>query len=88
MGPSHPRPAGTGSAAAFRRGTIDCLDLHVGPEDLPFGRISPIAGDAAYRFIARAVELALAGEISAICTAPLNKEALHAGGHFLSLIHI
>ncbi|MEK6295908.1 MAG: 4-hydroxythreonine-4-phosphate dehydrogenase PdxA, partial [Paraburkholderia tropica] len=33
------------------------------------------------RYIARAVELAQAKQIDAICTAPLNKEALHAGGH-------
>ena len=26
-------------------------------------------------------ELAMAGKVQAICTAPLNKEALHAGGH-------
>lgn len=67
--------------ARFEPDTIDCLDLKLIPEDLPFGKLSPIAGDAAYRFIAKAVELAQAGEIDAICTAPLNKEALHAGGH-------
>jgi 4-hydroxythreonine-4-phosphate dehydrogenase len=40
-----------------------------------------VAGDAAYQYIARAVELAQSQQIDAICTAPLNKEALHAGGH-------
>ena len=54
------------------------------PEDLPWGRLSPVAGDAAFRYIERAVALASAGEVDAICTAPLNKEALHAGGHHLS----
>jgi 4-hydroxythreonine-4-phosphate dehydrogenase len=67
--------------AGFRRGAIDCIDLALIPEDLPFGRLSPIAGDAAFRFIERAVELALAHRLDGICTAPLNKEALHAGGH-------
>jgi 4-hydroxythreonine-4-phosphate dehydrogenase len=38
-------------------------------------------GDAAYRYIERAVVLAMSKRIDAICTAPLNKEALHAGGH-------
>jgi 4-hydroxythreonine-4-phosphate dehydrogenase len=28
-----------------------------------------------------AAKLALTGQVAAICTAPLNKEALHAGGH-------
>ncbi|TMB35028.1 MAG: 4-hydroxythreonine-4-phosphate dehydrogenase PdxA [Deltaproteobacteria bacterium] len=69
------------SEAGFRHGTIDTIDVGGIPEDLPFGKLSPVAGDGAYRFIAKAVELAKAGKIHAICTAPLNKEALHAGGH-------
>ena len=69
------------SQARYEAGTIDCIDLGLIPEDLPFGRISPVAGDAAFQYIQRAAALAQAGEIDAICTAPLNKEALHAGGH-------
>ena len=56
---------------------IDCIDLPLIPADLPFGKLSAIAGDAAFRFIDKAVELAKAGQIDAICTAPLNKEALN-----------
>lgn len=67
--------------ARYQPGTVDCLDLKLIPEDLPFGQLSAVAGNAAYRFIERAVELTRADEIDAICTAPLNKEALHAGGH-------
>src|SRR5713226_3720283 len=67
--------------AKFRREEVDCIDLPLIPDDLPFGKLSAKAGDAAYRFVVRAVELAMAGKIDAICTAPLNKEALHAGGH-------
>ena len=54
--------------------------FHV-PADLPFGQVSPVGGEAAYRFIAKAVELVQAGEAGGICTAPLSKEALHAAGH-------
>ena len=67
--------------ARYQRGEVDCIDLALLPDDLPFGKLSAKAGDAAYRFVARAVELAMAGKIDAICTAPLNKEALQAGGH-------
>jgi 4-hydroxythreonine-4-phosphate dehydrogenase len=59
---------------------IDCVDLANVPEDLPFGELSAIAGEAAYRYVATAVDLALAGRVQAICTAPLNKAALHAAG--------
>ena len=62
-------------------GTIDIYDLDLLPKDLPYGEVSPLAGDAAYQYIAKAVELAKDKKISAICTAPLNKEALHKGGH-------
>jgi 4-hydroxythreonine-4-phosphate dehydrogenase len=67
--------------AAFVPGSIDVVDLALLPDDLPFGELSARAGEAAFRYIERAVELAAAGEIQAICTAPLNKEALHAAGH-------
>ncbi|WP_027780699.1 MULTISPECIES: 4-hydroxythreonine-4-phosphate dehydrogenase PdxA [Burkholderia] len=66
---------------AFRVGVVDCIDLALIPADLPYGKLSPVAGDAAYQYIARTVELTSKGELDAICTAPLNKEALHAGGH-------
>jgi 4-hydroxythreonine-4-phosphate dehydrogenase len=67
--------------AKFTAGTVDCIDLKLIPAHLPWGKLSAVCGDAAYRYIVRAVELATAGKIDAICTAPLNKEALHAGGH-------
>ena len=69
------------SQALYEPSVIDCIDLGLIPDDLPFGQLSAVAGDSAYRYIARAVELAQTGAIDAICTAPLNKEALHAGGH-------
>lgn len=69
------------SEAEFRHGVIDCIDLKLLPEAVPFGQLSAAAGNAAFHYIAKAVELAKAGEVGAICTAPLNKEALHKGGH-------
>jgi 4-hydroxythreonine-4-phosphate dehydrogenase len=65
----------------FEAGVIDVLDLRALPEDLPFGKLSAVAGEGAYRYIEEAARLAMADEIQAICTAPLNKEALHAAGH-------
>ena len=46
-----------------------------------FGEIAPEAGRFAYLAVAHAVELALAGSIDAIVTAPLNKEALNLAGY-------
>jgi 4-hydroxythreonine-4-phosphate dehydrogenase len=67
--------------ARFEPGRINVVDLGLLPEDLPWGQVSSIAGDAAYHYVRVASELAVAGDVDAICTAPLNKEALHAGGH-------
>lgn len=67
--------------ARYEPGKVEVIDLGLIPEDLPFGQISSIAGDAAFRYIERAVALTREHSIDAICTAPLNKEALHAGGH-------
>ncbi len=69
------------SEARPHRGTIDVIDLGLLPNDLAFGALSAVAGEAAYQYIRRAMEFALSGEIQAICTAPINKEALHAAGH-------
>jgi 4-hydroxythreonine-4-phosphate dehydrogenase len=67
--------------ANYQHGTVDCVDLQLIPKDLPWGKISAVAGDAAFRCMEVAAQLAMSGKVDAICTAPLNKEALHAGGH-------
>ena len=71
---------------------VDSLDardgevpvVHVpsrGEGDIIDGQIGAAAGEAAYQYVVEAVELALAGRIAVIVTAPLNKAALHAAGH-------
>lgn len=48
--------------------------------DLPYGRVDPRAGRAAFEYVQRAIALANSGQIHAICTAPINKEALASAG--------
>jgi 4-hydroxythreonine-4-phosphate dehydrogenase len=67
--------------ARFQHGTVEVIDLNLVPADLPFGQVSAIAGEAAFRYVERACRLVVAGEADAICTAPISKEALHAAGH-------
>jgi 4-phospho-D-threonate 3-dehydrogenase / 4-phospho-D-erythronate 3-dehydrogenase len=69
------------SEGIYKPGAVDVIDLPVVPKDLPFGKLAAAGGEAAYRFIERAAQLAMSKEADAICTAPLNKEALHAAGH-------
>lgn len=46
-----------------------------------FGKLHPSCGEAAFRYIERAVRLTEAGETAGIVTAPINKEALNRAGH-------
>ncbi|MCA2012187.1 4-hydroxythreonine-4-phosphate dehydrogenase PdxA [Cereibacter sphaeroides] len=57
--------------------------LHVAVADLPgrFGVLSPACGEAAFRYIEKAVAMTMGGEARMIVTAPINKEALNAAGH-------
>jgi 4-hydroxythreonine-4-phosphate dehydrogenase len=75
------RPIAEVKDAADRAGVVDCIDLGLIPANLPWGLLSATAGDAAFHYVRIATELAMRGDVGAICTAPLNKEALHAGGH-------
>lgn len=72
---------GDPSEALFRDEMIDVLDIACIPADLNWGVLSAAAGHGAYLFIEKAVELAMAHKIDAICTGPLNKAALHLAGH-------
>ncbi|HEV7719283.1 MAG TPA: 4-hydroxythreonine-4-phosphate dehydrogenase PdxA [Arsenicitalea sp.] len=65
----------------FQLGTVDCIDLGLIPADMAWGTLSAVAGAAAFRFVEKAVELVRGQQVDAICTAPLNKEALRAGGY-------
>ena len=57
------------------------VDLPIEGAPLPWGQLNPVAGDAAFRFIEKAVRDAEAGIIGCIVTAPINKEALNLAGH-------
>ncbi|MDT8893081.1 4-hydroxythreonine-4-phosphate dehydrogenase PdxA [Halomonas sp. I1] len=71
---------GTSSPA---RGEIAVAQIELATDDpVTDGRISAAAGDMAYRSVALAVELVQAGQARVIVTAPLNKAALHAAGHY------
>jgi 4-phospho-D-threonate 3-dehydrogenase / 4-phospho-D-erythronate 3-dehydrogenase len=67
--------------ARFDHSEIDCLNLALVAEETPFGQLSAACGEAAFRFLEKAIQLAQEGGIDAICTAPLNKAALHLASH-------
>lgn len=52
----------------------------IAPGDFTPGEVSPVCGAASFAYIDRAIRDALDGKVDAICTAPINKEALNAAG--------
>ena len=65
----------------YRPGRLTLLDLeNAPPEACPVGEISAAAGKAAVGYVFLGCDLATAGEVDAVVTAPLNKAAMHAAG--------
>jgi 4-phospho-D-threonate 3-dehydrogenase / 4-phospho-D-erythronate 3-dehydrogenase len=61
--------------------TPSVLDLQViAPDAFQPGSINAATGRAGFTCVDRAIDAALAGEVAAVATAPLNKEAMHLAG--------
>jgi len=70
------------SEATFDADVIEVIDLHnIDLSRLEYAKVDAMTGQAAYECVVKAVELALAGEIAAIVTSALHKEALNLAGH-------
>jgi 4-hydroxythreonine-4-phosphate dehydrogenase len=64
----------------WKQGILPLVDVGaVDGYQIVMGEVQAVAGRASYLYVKRAVELALAGRIAGIVTAPLNKEALRMG---------
>jgi 4-hydroxythreonine-4-phosphate dehydrogenase len=72
----------TPSTANYRPGVISIYNLdNADPAACPVGVVSAAAGNAAVEYVFTACDMALAGSIDGIVTAPLNKAAMNAAGH-------
>ncbi len=62
-------------------GTIDIMDMNTpGIGSRVVGKIQGACGKAAFEYIRKSVESALAHELAAVATGPVNKEAFREGG--------
>lgn len=80
----------------YEYGTVDVLDLGIVPADKipdttnepkprPFGiGASPLGGEAAFQYVKKVIELAMANDIDATVTNALSKEAINMAGHHYS----
>ncbi len=68
--------------AVLGRGALPLLDVSEGADlDLPWGRATAAGGALSMRAVERATRLCLAGEVGAMVTAPISKEAISLAGH-------
>jgi len=68
--------------AKFKYGLIDVYDLNnVDMNQLRFGEISAMAGNAAFENVKKVIDLALNNKIDATVTGPINKESINLAGH-------
>lgn len=82
------------SEARFEFGAIDVLNLDIiRRQDIPCDASEPkpfkkgataLGGEAAFRYVVKDIELALAGEVDATVTNALSKEAINMAGHHYS----
>lgn len=70
--------------AWYMPGTMDVLDMRTcTSEDIPVGEVSAKAGEAAFQYVRKTIQMAMLGEVDATVTNALNKEAMNlAGRHF------
>jgi len=62
-------------------GTIDLIDLNnITLDEFDYGKVNEKAGKASLEYIYRGIDLAMAGQVDAVVTGPIHKEAIKAAG--------
>lgn len=75
-------PITTVSEGVYQLGTIDVIDMGLVDIDvLEVGQDSAMGGRAAFAYVKKAIELAMAGVIDATVTNPISKGAINMAGH-------
>jgi 4-hydroxythreonine-4-phosphate dehydrogenase len=71
--------------ARFEYGTLDVIDLrNVDMKKLEFGKVSAMCGDAAFGYVKKAIDLAMAKKLDGTVTGPIHKESINIAGHHFS----
>ncbi|MFC2038317.1 4-hydroxythreonine-4-phosphate dehydrogenase PdxA [Chloroflexota bacterium] len=80
--PAQLNPVSSVSEAKGQFGTIDLLDLNnLDISDVVTGKVTEACGKAAMEYIDKAARLAIDGDVRAMVTAPINKEATKQAGY-------
>lgn len=76
------------SAVQGKAGVLDLIEpVPLALADVEMGKVSAICGKAAVAYIERCIDLAAAGQVGAMVTCPIHKEAIRLAGHHGDLGH-
>lgn len=72
--------------AVYERGIMNVYDMHLisDPSEIELGKISKEAGEAAFQYVVKAIQLAMADEVDGTITNAISKEAINLAGHHYS----
>ncbi len=74
-------PVSTPQEGLYEAGTLDVLDLrNIDGRSIAYRQVSAECGQASFEFVEKTIKLAMAGEIDATVTGPINKEAIRLAG--------
>ena len=70
----------------YQPGTMDIYDMHLiaDAKDVGVGTINAVAGEAAFQYVVKAIDLAMKGEVDGTITNAISKEAINMAGHHYS----
>ncbi len=72
--------------ANYEYGTMDVYDMHLigSPDEVAIGTINAVAGEAAFQYVIKAIDLAMKNEVDGTVTNAISKEAINMAGHHYS----
>ena len=72
--------------AVYEFGTMDVYDMYLisDPQDVKIGTINAEAGEAAFQYVVKAIELAMDDQVDGTITNAISKEAINMAGHHYS----
>lgn len=70
----------------YEYGTMDVYDMQLiaNAEEVGVGTINAVAGDAAFKYVVKAIDLAMKNEVDGTVTNAISKEAINMAGHHYS----
>ena len=72
--------------AGFEPGIMDVYDMHLieDPKAMGIGTVNAVAGEAAFQYVVKAIDLAMKNKVDGTITNAISKEAINMAGHHYS----